>query len=123
MKTPQQHTGAQGENAARQYLETKGYRILHENWRKGQYEIDLIARFAQLLIFVEVKTRSYNPLVEPYKAVTRSKQQSLLTAAKSYVTITECTDEIRFDVVTVIAKGAENQIEHIEDAFRAYVGR
>ncbi len=121
--TPNQDTGKKGENLAKQYLEAKGYKVIHENWRRGSYEIDLVAKYAQLLIFVEVKTRSYNTILEPHMAVNKAKQTSLIKAAKSYMTITGSEDEVRFDIVGVVSNGSLEQIEHIEDAFRAYANR
>lgn len=123
MKTPQQDTGQKGENAAKQYLEEKGYKILFENWRRGQYEIDLVATFAQLLIFVEVKTRSSANILEPHLAVNKTKQQSLIKAARMYVDSFASQEEIRFDIVAILTKDGINKIDHIEDAFRSYSGR
>lgn len=120
MKTPQQDTGQKGENLAKQYLVEKGYKIISENWRHGQLEVDLIAKNAQMLIFIEVKTRKLNSLIEPHMAVNKSKQTSIVRAAKAFVGRTQADEEIRFDIISVITDGIENQIEHIEDAFRSY---
>ena len=40
------------------YLKRKGYRILEQNFRCRQGEIDLIARDGGYLVFIEVKYRS-----------------------------------------------------------------
>ena len=50
--------GQEGEQLARTYLERKGYRIIVSNWRHGRAEIDLITTYDNILVFVEVKTRS-----------------------------------------------------------------
>ncbi len=122
MTTPQQDTGKIGENAAKTYLEERGYKVLHENWRQGILEIDLIAKSGQLLIFVEVKTRKVNSLVEPHVAVNKAKQQTLIRAANAYIERYKSEEEVRFDIVAVSNSGSESHIEHIEDAFRS-VGR
>ncbi len=119
MTTPQQDTGKIGENLAKTYLEEKGYKILHENWRQGILEIDLIAKSGQLLIFVEVKTRKANSLIEPHMAVNKAKQQTLIRAAKAFVGRYGVEDEVRFDIVAVSNSDSSSEIEHIEDAFRA----
>ncbi len=49
--------GRQGEDAAVQYLKSKGMKILERNLRTPVGEIDLIARHRNILVFVEVKTR------------------------------------------------------------------
>ena len=51
-------TGKQGEQLACQWLEAKGFSILHRNWRHGRDEIDIVARDGEFLVVVEVKTRS-----------------------------------------------------------------
>jgi len=51
-------TGKEGEAFARQYLEDKGYRILHCNWRYRHKELDIVASDGKELVVVEVKTRS-----------------------------------------------------------------
>ena len=52
----QSRIGREGEEAARQYLEGLGYRVLHINWRSGHYELDIVARRSEWLVVVEVKT-------------------------------------------------------------------
>ena len=51
------YTGRRGEDLAAMYLLTKHYNILHRNWRSGHKEIDIIAKDAGTLVFVEVKSR------------------------------------------------------------------
>ncbi len=121
--TPHLETGQKGEALAKTYLQEKGYLILHENWRKGPWEIDLIAKYKGMLIIVEVKTRSYSTIQEPQVAVNKDKQRSLIKATNAYLTVTGGQDEIRFDIVSIISNQQGNTIEHIEDAFRAYAGR
>lgn len=41
-----------------EYLENKGYKIIERNFRKGYGEIDIIATHKNILVFVEVKTRT-----------------------------------------------------------------
>ncbi|MDE7148814.1 MAG: YraN family protein, partial [Bacteroidales bacterium] len=62
-------TGKRGEQAAKAYLEARGYTVLAMNYRAGHREIDLIAQTGDRLVFVEVKTRAQNCLVLPQDAV------------------------------------------------------
>ena len=48
--------GKAGENAAVAYLEEHGYLIRHRNWRKGHFELDIVAAKENELVIVEVKT-------------------------------------------------------------------
>jgi len=49
--------GRAGEAMARLFLETRGYRVLHERLRVGRRELDLVAERGELLVAVEVKWR------------------------------------------------------------------
>lgn len=109
--------GQTGEDKAAGYLQDKGYKILRRNWKTGKHEIDIIAGYNEYIVFIEVKTRSQNYLVNPSEAVTREKQKSILFAADTYLKRNNIDKESRFDIITVIKKGNIYQIEHIEDAF------
>src|SRR5437870_61274 len=62
--------GTGGEEAACAHLEALGYRILTRNYRCRQGEIDIIALDGEVLVFVEVKTRSPSAYGSPRDAVT-----------------------------------------------------
>ncbi len=121
--TANQDIGKNGEGQAKQYLLDHGFKVLHENWRKGQLEVDLIAEKDQMLIFIEVKTRAANFLVSPSAAVNKTKQQALIRAAKFYMEYAKSEQEIRFDIISVIHMGTTYTIDHIPDAFRSYLKR
>lgn len=114
-------TGKQGEAAAAEFLEQKGWRIVERNWRSGRAEIDIIAWATDtLLVFVEVKTRSgvNSGFGGPEESVDAQKQNLLLRGAGVYMESIDYDWEIRFDVVAVILRdGKVLEISHIEDAF------
>ena len=109
--------GQTGEDKAVFYLSEKGYKILWRNWKAGKHEIDIIAETNEFIVFVEVKTRSEDYLVNPSEAVTRYKQRSIIFAADTFIKRYNIDKESRFDIITVIKKGSSYQTEHIEDAF------
>ena len=110
--------GQKGEEKAVGHLIEKGYQILKRNWRKGKYEVDIIAENTDYLIFVEVKTRSENFLLPPASAIIEKKQTLLEKIADSYIRHYKINKECRFDVITVIKKENFYIIaEHIEGAF------
>ncbi|MCP3930910.1 MAG: YraN family protein [Bacteroidetes bacterium] len=111
-------TGKKGEQLAREYLEKKGYRILETNWRHSRAEIDIIAKEEEVLVFIEVKTRSYDTLGKPEEFVTPHKEQLMVKAASVYMEKINHDWEIRFDIIAIIIpdKG-EPVLQHIEDAF------
>ena len=61
--------GKAGENAAAAYLEKEDYLIRHRNWRKGHFELDIVAAKDNELVVVEVKTRSNTEFTQPEDAV------------------------------------------------------
>lgn len=110
--------GDAGERAAADYLEGKGYRVLHRNYRSGRGEIDLIARAGRTIVFVEVKTRSTASYGEPEEAVTASKVRRIRRVASAYLAerrIGEC--DCRFDVIAVVSDGGRLTVRHTEDIF------
>lgn len=110
--------GRRGESLAKAHLEEAGYEILDENWTHGRLEVDLIAWKNQVIIFVEVKTRSGNGFGEPEDFVDGRKQKLLARAADEYIYLMNHRGEVRFDIVSVLFRGEEKYIlKHIEDAF------
>ena len=77
--------GKAGENAAVTYLEQQGYIIRDRNWRKGHFELDIVATQKQELIVVEVKTRSNTQFAEPEDAVDIPKIKRTVRATDTYM--------------------------------------
>lgn len=108
--------GAWGEEVAEAYLRGKGYVILERDWHSGHRDIDIIAQRDNLLVFVEVKTRSNNECVNPVVAVGYRKQRNLRLAMNHYVKFKHIDTPFRFDVITVVGSPySVPQITHIED--------
>lgn len=109
--------GQRGEEIAVDFLAGLGFQIRERNWRFGKNEIDVIAVHENVLVIVEVKTRSSKYLVEPFMAVTRTKQKILVRAADAYVMRHNYDGEVRFDVVSIIIFPDHHEIDHIPNAF------
>ena len=109
--------GRKGEDLATGHLKNAGYRILFRNWKWGKHEIDIIAENKDMIIFVEVKTRSEDYQMHPSTAVTSEKQKSIILAADGYLQKFKADKESRFDVITIIKKDDSFNIDHIEGAF------
>ena len=114
--------GKKGEKAAESFLKKKGYRILKKNYRTKVGEIDLIAEHNNVLVFIEVKSRTDSALEHPFMAVTPRKQKKIAQTANCFLVQNKVGDrEIRFDVVSVLP-GNENpdslKVEVLQDAFR-----
>ena len=110
--------GQFGEQAASDYLEQKGYKILDRNWRHGRAEIDIVAMDGATLVFAEVKTRSNDLFERPESAVDEKKRRLLTRAAVAYMRKIGHEWAIRFDILAVVLR-EENHffIDHFEDAF------
>lgn len=116
--TPNRRRGDRGEDAAARHLKGRGYRILERNWRWRQWELDLVCRDGDTVVFVEVKTRSARTMGTPADALTRAKQQRLVKAASRYLSEHDLWDSpCRFDLVGVVDNGDGLAIEHMENAF------
>ena len=113
--------GISGENLARDALARQGYAILETRYRTRVGEIDIVAQDGATLVFVEVKTRTSERFGPPAEAVTRRKQQRVVTMARWYLSEKHLHGSLcRFDVVTVLwRRGLEPEIEVVKNAFMA----
>jgi putative endonuclease len=109
--------GLEGELAARNYLIKKGYIIVAFNWHYGKKEIDIVANHNQIMVFVEVKTRSTLAFEHPKEAVTPKKMRNVVEAADAFLIQRHIDLPSRFDIVTVLMNPAPTILEHIEGAF------
>lgn len=110
--------GRQGEKIAEEYLINAGYQILERNWRYSRSEVDLIAKDGHILVFIEVKTRSYDFFGTPETFVTDQKELLLHEAASVYMDEIGHVWEFRFDIIAVMLQDSgSNAITHFKDAF------
>ena len=111
--------GMRGEDAATKYLEAKGYIILDRNWKCKMGEIDIVAKFEDVLVFVEVKTRSNLEVGLPEDAVGPKKRRKYESLAAMYLQDHEYVDmAVRFDVVgLLVIKKDRALLRHHINAF------
>ena len=110
-------TGKQGEAIAAAYLASKGWKILETNWHSNHEEADIIARNGDMLIIVEVKTRSTSFFGSPEGFVGRQKQRRLVKTANHYLSSNGLDLEVRFDIISIVMQLPRPKLKHIEDAF------
>jgi putative endonuclease len=116
----QQTLGRWGEEQAAAYLESQGYRVIQRNVRTPYGEIDLIARQAGNIVFIEVKSRRDRKFSYPEAAVNIPKQARFRAAADYYLQgISEGDLNPRIDVIAVEKQGSLQaiKIHHFENAF------
>lgn len=106
--------GAAAEGAVARHYEHAGHAIAERRWRGAGGEIDLIARDAEGLVFIEVKkARSFAAAAERVSA----RQMARIAASASEYLAGEPAGQntpVRFDVALVDRAGA---VEIIENAF------
>lgn len=113
----QQTIGALGEDFAVNHLKGLGYNIKERNWRFSRAEIDIIADKDDVLIFIEVKTRSYDYYGKPEDSIDSKKERLICDAAAAYMTKNSYEWEFRFDIISIILSQPSPSIKHYEDAF------
>jgi putative endonuclease len=111
-------TGKKGEALAVNFLQKNGFDILETNWRFRKLEVDIIAKEKDVLVFVEVKTRSTDFFGHPEEFVDPAKEKHLAKAAAEYMALIKHDWAIRFDVVAIVLKNNNDwDLKHIKDAF------
>jgi putative endonuclease len=109
--------GKEGERIAVNHLKIKQHRILHQNYRYRRGEIDIISEFDNQLIATEVKTRETDIFGSPYSAVSKAKQRQIISVMNAFIQQSDRTEEVRFDVISIVLGKRKTEIEHIESAF------
>jgi putative endonuclease len=107
--------GRSAEDRAAAYLIDRGYAILERNWRCKLGELDLVARDADTLVFVEVRSRADATRGDALATIGAGKQRKVAQLAAAYLA-SHRTDAraCRFDVVGLTGY----DIVLIKDAFR-----
>lgn len=113
----QEELGVLGEIMAQKHLTNNSYEILDLNWRFHRYELDIVARIKNWIVFVEVKTRENSYAGEPWEAVNRQKQNRIIMAANEYLILKDIELDCRFDIISIVHNSKYSHLEHLEDAF------
>ncbi len=107
--------GKQGEDIAKKYLISLGWKIIDCNWHYSKNaEIDIIAKDGETLVFVEVKTRLSLNYGHPFEAINNNKIHKIYTAVSAYLNkSTVKYKSYRLDGIAIT--GLKNPtIEHIK---------
>lgn len=78
---PRKSFGAHGEDLAAAELERRGYTLIARNYRKKTGEIDIIAKKADVVYFVEVKAKHDSSYSTPADSVTPRKRRHIADTA------------------------------------------
>ncbi|MGA2857772.1 MAG: YraN family protein [Candidatus Sulfotelmatobacter sp.] len=102
-KPPHLRVGTRGEEDTYFHLRKLGYVIVARNFRSPRCrgEIDLIGWDADVLCFIEVKTRTSRDVKPPEAAVDRHKRREVAAVAREYLRRLPPSCQWRFDIVSV----------------------
>lgn len=107
--------GARSEELATAHLVGAGFLIVERNYKTKLGELDIIARDGEVLVFVEVRSRSTADYGQAIEMVNIHKQRKVTRMAWQYIKNRRPTFQIaRFDVIGITA----GELVHIKDAFR-----
>lgn len=112
--------GRAAERAAVDALEAASFRVVETNYRVTGAELDVVARDADGLAFVEVRARAAGP-TEPSATIDAAKFRNLRRGARAWLTRHDAQDaDWRFVVVAVslAEDGRPVGTEIIEDPFQ-----
>ncbi len=106
--------GKEKEKVAEEFLKKNGYEIIGKNFSTKFGEIDLIAKKDDLIVFVEVRSKSYSYFGKPFETIDRKKIKKIVKTAQIFIQKNRLQNyNIRFDVISV----ENNKVEHIPSAF------
>ena len=106
--------GVLGEKQAKDFLIKNKYKIIKTNYTCPVGEIDIIAKQKDVIVFVEVKTRTSAKFGLPRESVTPFKQNKIRSVATCYLKENMLLNSpVRFDVIDIL----EGNITHIPNAF------
>jgi putative endonuclease len=115
MQTPRQVIGTTAENLAADFLRAQGLEILLQNYRRRFGELDIVALEGEVLVIVEVRTRSSEAFGGAAASVDGWKQRKIVRTAQ--MLLLERKDlarrRARFDVIVVRGR----DVEWIRSAF------
>ena len=103
------------EKKACAFLQAKGLHLVDRNYHSPFGEIDLIMQDKNEVVFIEVRSRSYDTFGTAIESINHIKQQKVIKSAVCYLQKRKWLDKVnyRFDVVGY----SSSQIEWIKHAF------
>lgn len=109
--------GTEGEKLAVNHLIKHGYEVLETNYYFQKAEVDIIAKKENILVAVEVKTRTSAAFGNPEEFVSSKKIKLLVKAIDYYIEENDLDVEVRFDIIAILRDKETFTITHLKDAF------
>jgi putative endonuclease len=109
--------GKRGEDIAKDFYVSKGFWIRDSNWRSSHFELDFVAENNELVVIVEVKTRTGSTFGEPEDFITDAKMKRTLQAAHNYILTNNIEKNAQIDVISIVfTKSGTHRLTHFPDA-------
>lgn len=107
--------GKRGEIIAAKYLSDLSYDILEVNYTAMDFEIDIIAKDKDQIVFVEVKLKKTKRFGSGFEEVNIKKQKKIINCSKIYLRDNKYSQNtsVRYDIISI----DEGKINHIKNAF------
>jgi len=117
MKAEHLEVGRLGEKLASEYLKRKGYKILEQNYRTRYSEIDLVVQKKDVLVFVEVRTKTGEQFGTPEETLNWKKLQKVKKNATAYATRSKWNKLYRVDGICIVLdkNHGVQRLEHYEN--------
>jgi len=109
--------GEAAEELAARFLAAQGLAILARNYRTRLGEVDIVAREGAVLVFLEVRLRSWAAWGGAAASVDARKQRRIVAAARHFLSRLRAEPPCRFDVLTL--DGPAGSPAWIRGAFEA----
>lgn len=100
-------TGRQAEDAAAEYLSSKKFEILSQNWRTRWCEIDIVAKKKKIIYFVEVKYRKRADFGGGLDYITPTKLKQMKFAAEFWISNNNWSGDYRISAIEVSGSSFE----------------
>lgn len=111
--------GQFAEEAAYQFLRSKGLQLIEKNYRCFDGEIDLIMQERSDIVFIEVRQRSSQDYGNALESITKVKMKKLIKTATHFLQKKRWlyTINSRFDIITIQTTQGKTDINWIKNAF------
>jgi putative endonuclease len=105
--------GKLGEDLAAKYLTKNGYKIITKNYRTRDGEIDLVCQKDNLLVMVEVKTRTNARFGYPEESIDNQKLNKIINTTWHYINQHHLKLRWQIDAISLIIN-QENQVVELK---------
>lgn len=107
--------GQKAENIVKKRLVDTGYEILYQNWKTKTCEIDIVAKKANTIFFIEVKYRSSTSQGDGFEYITPTKVKQMTYAAKLWVNLNAWRGN--YELMGASVSGSQHHITFAEIFF------